>query len=75
MRKYLIPSAFVVWSLGRCRNVHHCETCGAKMFVRFASGLCPRCWNADRSPAEPTRANGDEEIYLLESMAIENLPK
>jgi len=50
---YCIPSAWVVRGLARGGSVHACKSCGARMFVRSASGLCPLCWNG-RGPAIPT---------------------
>ncbi len=44
-RETLIPSAFLVRALARDSKAHHCEACGERMFVRYASGLCPQCFN------------------------------
>ena len=35
--------------LGKGGSEHACDECGAKMFVRYSSGLCPQCFNGLRS--------------------------
>lgn len=47
MKSDVISSTWVVWSLGRAGRVYRCDNCSAKMFVRYASGLCPWCWNGE----------------------------
>ena len=49
----LIPSGFVVRALSRRGRRFHCGNCGDVMFVRYASGLCPMCFN-DRKPWQAT---------------------
>jgi hypothetical protein len=44
-KDHCIPSAWVVRGLAQGGPVHACQSCGARMFVRYASGLCPLCWN------------------------------
>jgi hypothetical protein len=38
-----IPSTFLIRALARDEDCYNCEHCGARMFVRFESGLCPFC--------------------------------
>ena len=47
--KHLLPSAWVVRALLHGGRRYHCETCNEPMFVRYASGLCPWCYNGVRS--------------------------
>jgi len=48
-KDYCIASTWVVWGLGKGGSEHACEDCGAKMFVKYSSGLCPQCFNGLRS--------------------------
>jgi len=48
-----IPSSFLVRALARRGAAHHCDNCGEVMFVRYASGLCPLCFNGRRSVTLP----------------------
>jgi len=54
----LIPSSFVVQALCVDGRRFHCGNCGDVMFVRYASGLCPLCfngrkrWTASEKPRE-----------------------
>ena len=48
-KDYCIASTWVVWGLGKGGSEHACDECGAKMFVRYSSGLCPQCFNGLRS--------------------------
>ena len=50
----VIASTWVVWGLGKGGSVHKCGECGARMFVRYSSGLCPQCFNGVR-PARGER--------------------
>jgi hypothetical protein len=43
-----ISSTWVVWGLSKGGSVHACGNCGARMFVRYSSGLCPHCFNGLR---------------------------
>ena len=58
----LIPSSFVVQALCHDGRRFHCGNCGDVMFVRYASGLCPLCfngrkrWNASEEPREVPHA-------------------
>jgi hypothetical protein len=44
-KDHCISSTWVVWGLSRGGSVHSCVACGARMFVRYSSGLCPLCFN------------------------------
>jgi hypothetical protein len=43
MGSHEIPSPYLIRALARRKPEHHCENCGARMFVRYESGLCPFC--------------------------------
>lgn len=77
-RDYCIPSAWVVRGLARSGTVHACASCGARMFVRYASGLCPLCWNG-RGPAKPAPVIhvAPERVLagVLDDPAIERDPR
>ena len=60
----MIPNAELIASLVRKGEVHHCEVCGQRMFVRSKSGLCPPCWNG----RQPTQA--DAPVRLDEELAM-----
>ncbi len=47
-RGSVINNAWLVRVLANSRNAHDCGSCGARMFVKGASGLCPVCFTADR---------------------------
>jgi hypothetical protein len=49
-KDFCIASTWVVWGLGKGGSVHTCDGCGARMFVRYSSGLCPLCFNGLREP-------------------------
>jgi len=55
-KDHVIASTWVVWGLGKGGSVHKCGECGARMFVRYSSGLCPQCFNGVR-PASAARAD------------------
>ncbi len=40
-----ISSSHLIRALAADAGAFGCTRCGARMFVRYASGLCPRCWN------------------------------
>ena len=41
---HTIQSAFLVRVLASSRHWNHCRSCGARMFVKPESGLCPMCF-------------------------------
>ena len=45
----LLSGAFVIRALGLYGPRYECGDCGATMFVRYESGLCPRCFNGHRA--------------------------
>ena len=47
-RGSVINNAWLVRVLANGRNAHHCTSCGARMFVKGPSGLCPVCFTANR---------------------------
>lgn len=60
----MIPNAELIASLLRKGPIHHCESCGQRMFVRNDSGLCPLCWNG-RQPLETVGpVHVDDELAL-----------
>lgn len=78
MRGMLIQSGFLVQALRRGGAVYHCINCGGRMFVRYASGLCPLCFNGRRTwrIEEPVHTVADEVALagVLDDPAIEVLP-
>jgi len=45
----LLSGAYVIRALGLYGSRYECGDCGATMFVRYESGLCPLCFNGHRS--------------------------
>ena len=45
----LLSGAFVIRALGLYGSRFECGDCGATMFVRYESGLCPHCFNGQRA--------------------------
>jgi hypothetical protein len=48
----VLSSTHVVRALDIYGKRYRCDSCNAKMFVRYASGLCPRCYNGHTSKDE-----------------------
>ena len=46
--KHTIRSALLLRVLARSRDWVHCRSCGARMFVKPESGLCPMCFTEVR---------------------------
>ncbi len=46
--KHTIRSAFLLRVLASSRDWVHCRSCGARMFVKPESGLCPICFTEVR---------------------------
>lgn len=71
-----IPSSFLVRALATRGRRHHCVNCGEVMFVRYASGLCPLCFNGRRAVTlpEPTVEVPPERALagVLDDPAIED---
>ena len=74
----LIHSGFLIQALRRGGAVHHCISCGERMFVKYASGLCPLCYNGRRELRldEPVHVAADEIVLagVLDDPAIEVVP-
>ena len=47
-KRMVIDSAWLVRALASGRRWHHCAECGARMFVKARSGLCPVCFTRRR---------------------------
>ena len=65
-KDHCIPSAWIVRGLAQAGTVHSCKSCNARMFVRYASGLCPLCWNG-RGPerlARVTQAAAEQALAV-----------
>jgi hypothetical protein len=45
----LLSGAYVIRALGLYGSRYECLDCGATMFVRYESGLCPHCFNGQRA--------------------------
>ena len=73
----LIPSSFVVQALCSEGRRFHCGNCGDVMFVRFASGLCPLCFNGRKrwAPSEEPREVPHDVLFagLLDGIEDEEL--
>jgi len=75
----MIHNGFLIQSLRRRGAVHRCINCGERMFVKYASGLCPLCYNGRRE------LHLDEAVYVapddyvlagvLDDPAIEMVPE
>jgi hypothetical protein len=48
----VLSSTHVVRALDVYGKRYQCDSCDAKMFVRYESGLCPRCYNGHKSKNE-----------------------
>jgi hypothetical protein len=74
----VIHSGFLIQSLRRRGAVHRCINCGGRMFVKYASGLCPLCYNERRELRldEPVHLAPDEIVLagVLDDPAIEAVP-
>jgi hypothetical protein len=45
----LLSGAYLIRALGLFGTRYECGDCGATMFVRYESGLCPHCFNGQRA--------------------------
>ena len=74
-----IHNGFLIQVLRRRGAIHYCVNCGERMFVKYASGLCPLCYNGRRELHldEPVRAAPDECVLagVLDDPAIEVVPE
>jgi hypothetical protein len=75
----MIQSGFLVQALRYGGAVYHCDNCGERMFVKYASGLCPLCYNGRRAlhVEEPVHIVSDESVLagILDDPAIEVVPE
>lgn len=65
----VLSSSHVVRALDLHGPRYHCDGCGSKMFVRYDSGLCPRCFNRE------SQAHGSvsEVLFDFEQLGSEGL--
>jgi len=64
MRGFSLDSSRIALALARAGHAHRCGQCDRPMHVRYRSGLCVYCFNAQREleafaappPAEPPPA-------------------
>jgi hypothetical protein len=79
VRRATIHSGFLVQTLRRGGPVYRCVNCGERMFVKYASGLCPLCYNGRRALRleEPVHIVGDGDVLagVLDDPAIEVFPE
>jgi hypothetical protein len=71
----MIHSGFLIQALRQGGAVHRCINCGEQMFVKYASGLCPLCYNGRRELFldEPIHVAAAEKVLagVLDDPAIE----
>jgi hypothetical protein len=60
-RGSLIDNAWLVRVLANSPHAHDCSECGARMFVRAESGLCPVCFTDRRLREEQIETVVDSE--------------
>jgi ribosomal protein S27AE len=65
----LLSGAYLIRALGLFGSRYECGECGATMFVRYESGLCPRCFNGQR--AKHTESVVREVLLELEAFEAE----
>ena len=65
----VLSSSHVVRALDLHGPRYACGGCGSKMFVRYGSGLCPRCFNR----AKHTERRVGEVLYDFERLGTEDL--
>ena len=65
----LLSGAFVIRALGLYGPRYECGDCGATMFVRYDSGLCPRCFNREKA----ADSSATEVLYDFEQLGTEDL--
>lgn len=65
----LLSGAYVIRALGLYGPRYECGDCGATMFVRYESGLCPHCFNGQR--AQQTDSVVREILAELEEFEAE----
>jgi hypothetical protein len=62
----LLSGAYLIRALGLHGSRYECADCGATMFVRYESGLCPHCFNGQRQKHAHTESVVREVLLELE---------
>jgi rubrerythrin len=57
-----IHGAWLVRVLAASRKAHACQECGARMFVKAPSGLCPVCFTRRRLEDERVHEIASEQV-------------
>jgi predicted amidophosphoribosyltransferase len=65
----VLSSSHVVRALDLHGPRYKCGGCGSKMFVKYDSGLCPRCFNR----AKQADSSASEVLYDFERLGTEDL--
>ena len=65
----VLSSSHVVRALDLHGPRYLCGGCGSKMFVKYDSGLCPRCFNREKQADSSVR----EVLYDFEQRGTEDL--
>jgi len=65
----VLSSSHVVRALDLHGPRYHCDSCGSKMFVKYDSGLCPRCFNREKQ----ADSSATEVLYDFERLGTEDL--
>ena len=65
----VLSSSHVVRALDLHGPRYHCDGCGSKMFVKYESGLCPRCFNREKA----ADSSATEVLYDFEQLGTEDL--
>jgi hypothetical protein len=65
----VLSSSHVVRVLDLYGPRYNCGGCGSKMFVKYGSGLCPRCFNREKQ----VDSSATEGLYDFERLGTEDL--
>jgi hypothetical protein len=65
----VLSSSHVVRALDLHGPRYQCGGCGSKMFVKYESGLCPRCFNREKAADH----SATEVLYDFEQLGTEDL--
>lgn len=64
-----IQSAWLIRILAESPHVHQCTSCGARMFVKVSTGLCPVCRSHDEQRQDAlARAVDGAALKALETV-------
>jgi len=69
----VLSSSHVVRALDLHGPRYECGSCGSKMFVRYESGLCPRCFNREKEAESSVQEAMHEVLYDFEHAGTEDL--